>query len=422
MTMAVCTHREHVKLTELPDAVDGCEDCLAIGGKWLHLRICLECGHVGCCDDSPNRHASAHAAESEHPIIRSLQPGEDWCWSFVDQVGMLIPELEGNTRIPPSPLGLSYRRLRTRTADGGERLSFAGSSFVVRASADTTGGAFTHHRGVAAALDTPLHVHANEDELFYILEGEHVIQCGEDEFRLGPGGTAFLPRGVPHSQRCVEQGVGRLLVLTYPAGFEGFFRELGAAERAGTLGPETYATASETYDSTWLGERPQRGTDLVRVRADYPDHQVPSAQDRLVSATCHQGRAPPRQVADRDAVRRGTRRPGTPQQAVGVPARLVHHQLVANAEDERDHVVARLEARPPHRSVEAEFALPTRHDALEPEAGQATAWPDERAFRAVGSRPSDRRSGAAVARSPGTSCQLLSRESRRCRPGGSRAR
>ena len=72
MTMAVCTHREHVKLTELPDAVDGCEDCLATGGKWLHLRICLECGHVGCCDDSPNRHASAHAAQSEHPIIRSL--------------------------------------------------------------------------------------------------------------------------------------------------------------------------------------------------------------------------------------------------------------------------------------------------------------------------------------------------------------
>ena len=102
-------------------------------------------------------------------------------------------------------------------------------------------------------LDTPLHVHANEDELFYILEGEHVVQCGEDEFRLGPGGTAFLPRGVPHSQRRVEPGVGRLLVMTSPAGFEGFFRELEAAERAGTLGPEAYATASEKYGITWLG-------------------------------------------------------------------------------------------------------------------------------------------------------------------------
>ena len=105
MTMAVCTHRDHVKLTELPEAVDGCENCLAIGSRWVHLRICLECGHVGCCDDSPNRHASAHAQESEHPIIRSLQPGEDWCWCFVDQVGLLIPEVEGSTRIPRSPLG-----------------------------------------------------------------------------------------------------------------------------------------------------------------------------------------------------------------------------------------------------------------------------------------------------------------------------
>ena len=102
-------------------------------------------------------------------------------------------------------------------------------------------------------LDTPLHVHANEDELFYILEGEHVVQCGEDEFRLGPGGTAFLPRGVPHSQRRVETGVGRLLALTSPAGFEGFFRELDAAERAGTIGPEAYASASEKYGITWLG-------------------------------------------------------------------------------------------------------------------------------------------------------------------------
>jgi uncharacterized UBP type Zn finger protein len=104
MPMAVCTHRDHVKLTELPEAVEGCEDCLATGGQWLHLRICLECGHVGCCDDSPNRHATAHATDSEHPVIRSLEPGEEWSWCYVDQVGMLIPELEGETRIPPSPL------------------------------------------------------------------------------------------------------------------------------------------------------------------------------------------------------------------------------------------------------------------------------------------------------------------------------
>ena len=105
--MPTCTHLDHVQITQLPDAVDGCEDCLAKGDAWLHLRICLECGHVGCCDDSPNRHATAHAQSSGHPIIRSLQPGEDWSWCFVDEVGFVLVGLHGTTRIPPSPL-LSY--------------------------------------------------------------------------------------------------------------------------------------------------------------------------------------------------------------------------------------------------------------------------------------------------------------------------
>jgi hypothetical protein len=102
--MSRCTHLDHVHLTELPESSPGCEDCLATGGEWVHLRICLECGHVGCCDDSPNRHATAHAHASEHPIIRSLEPGEEWCWCYVDEVGMLIPDVHGHTRIPPSPL------------------------------------------------------------------------------------------------------------------------------------------------------------------------------------------------------------------------------------------------------------------------------------------------------------------------------
>jgi hypothetical protein len=100
-----CTHLEHVKVTELPEEVEGCEDCLAAGTSWLHLRICLQCGHVGCCDSSPMRHASAHARAEEHPIMRSLERGEDWSWCFVDEVAMLIPEVHGETRIPPSPLG-----------------------------------------------------------------------------------------------------------------------------------------------------------------------------------------------------------------------------------------------------------------------------------------------------------------------------
>jgi uncharacterized UBP type Zn finger protein len=103
--MPDCTHLDQVLITELPESVPGCEDCLAMGGEWLHLRICLQCGHVGCCDDSPNRHATAHNQTSGHPIIRSLQPGEIWSWCYVDEVLMRIPEVRGETRIPPSPLG-----------------------------------------------------------------------------------------------------------------------------------------------------------------------------------------------------------------------------------------------------------------------------------------------------------------------------
>jgi len=101
---ATCSHLDHVRLTELPDAVDGCLDCLAAGSPWCHLRICLECGHVGCCDSSPNRHATKHASETAHPIIRSIQPGEDWSWCYPDQLAMVIPEVQGETRIPTSPL------------------------------------------------------------------------------------------------------------------------------------------------------------------------------------------------------------------------------------------------------------------------------------------------------------------------------
>ena len=103
--MPNCTHLDQVLITELPESVEGCEDCLRTGDPWLHLRICLECGHVGCCDDSPNRHASAHARSSGHPIIRSIEPREDWSWCFLDELMMRISEVHGEPRIPPSPLG-----------------------------------------------------------------------------------------------------------------------------------------------------------------------------------------------------------------------------------------------------------------------------------------------------------------------------
>jgi uncharacterized UBP type Zn finger protein len=102
--MASCTHLGTVAITELPDAVPGCEDCLRDGDVWLHLRICLECGHVGCCDDSPNRHSRAHFHASGHPIIRSLEPGETWSWCFIDDIPLAISSVHGKTRIPPSPM------------------------------------------------------------------------------------------------------------------------------------------------------------------------------------------------------------------------------------------------------------------------------------------------------------------------------
>jgi uncharacterized UBP type Zn finger protein len=103
--MSQCSHLDQVRVTELPALVDGCEDCLKTGDPWLHLRICLECGYVGCCDDSPNRHMTAHATGSDHPLIRSLEPGEVWAYCYIDETGLRIPAVHGETRIPPSPMG-----------------------------------------------------------------------------------------------------------------------------------------------------------------------------------------------------------------------------------------------------------------------------------------------------------------------------
>jgi len=102
--MATCTHLAQIAVLQLPESVAGCEDCLRIDGVWLHLRICLACGHVGCCDNSPNRHATAHYHDSDHALIRSLEPEEEWSWCYVDEVAMVIPDIRGQTRIPPSPM------------------------------------------------------------------------------------------------------------------------------------------------------------------------------------------------------------------------------------------------------------------------------------------------------------------------------
>jgi hypothetical protein len=79
-----CEHPEAA--ADTPPRAEGCEECLKVGGRWVHLRVCLECGHVGCCDSSPNRHASKHFRAVDHPVVRSGQPGENWRWCFVDEV------------------------------------------------------------------------------------------------------------------------------------------------------------------------------------------------------------------------------------------------------------------------------------------------------------------------------------------------
>jgi mannose-6-phosphate isomerase-like protein (cupin superfamily) len=133
-----------------------------------------------------------------------------------------------------------------------ERLSFGDVEIHLKATAETTDGAFTIFEE-RDPVDTPLHVHENEDELFHVLEGEHVFEVGDREIHAGPGDLVFAPRRVQHSLRRVVPRTGRLLVLTSPAGLEGFFRELAAADSTGRLGPEAYASASEAHGVTWLG-------------------------------------------------------------------------------------------------------------------------------------------------------------------------
>ena len=89
VTVAQCTHLDQI-LVERPESAAGCEDCLKIGGRWVHLRVCRTCGHIGCCDSSPNRHASAHVRSSGHPIVTSMEPGEDWSYCYVDDVAFLL--------------------------------------------------------------------------------------------------------------------------------------------------------------------------------------------------------------------------------------------------------------------------------------------------------------------------------------------
>jgi uncharacterized UBP type Zn finger protein len=78
-----CTHLPGIKFTRTDK--DFCEDCVKTGDSWVHLRLCLACGHAGCCDSSPNRHATKHYGRTTHPLVRSIEPGEAWIWCYVDE-------------------------------------------------------------------------------------------------------------------------------------------------------------------------------------------------------------------------------------------------------------------------------------------------------------------------------------------------
>lgn len=87
-----CTHLNQIRIKDPDKHV--CEDCVKTGDRWVHLRLCLECGHVGCCDSSKNKHATKHFREKKHPLMRSIERGEYWVWCYVDEemVGELRPE------------------------------------------------------------------------------------------------------------------------------------------------------------------------------------------------------------------------------------------------------------------------------------------------------------------------------------------
>ena len=98
-----CSHLDTVHAV-VPSAL-GCEECLAIGSTWVHLRLCRSCGHVGCCDESPHRHASAHFAQTGHPIIEGYDPPEHWGWCYVDEV---VLDFDGDVTPQRGPIPRYY--------------------------------------------------------------------------------------------------------------------------------------------------------------------------------------------------------------------------------------------------------------------------------------------------------------------------
>ncbi len=91
MAEPICAHLDQVRVAPpAPEAIEGCEECLRDGTQWVHLRACLACGHIGCCDNSPERHATKHFQSTEHAVMSSVEPGEDWSWCFVEEKAFVL--------------------------------------------------------------------------------------------------------------------------------------------------------------------------------------------------------------------------------------------------------------------------------------------------------------------------------------------
>jgi predicted GNAT family acetyltransferase len=130
-----CTHLASVLILEGPDEVDGCETCLAEGTKWHHLRMCMSCGEVGCCDDSPGQHARRHAESAEHPVVRSIERGESWSYCFIDDAIFHVTGAEPIDSKVEEPHSFNHDQ-------AGRRLDlWVGSELVSRLEYETVGDA-----------------------------------------------------------------------------------------------------------------------------------------------------------------------------------------------------------------------------------------------------------------------------------------
>lgn len=164
---AACTHLQSAR--DVTPAIDGCEECLATGQSWVHLRVCLTCGHVGCCNESPNHHAQQHFLETGHPVMQSTEPGEDWRWCYVDEL------LAQGTAARRTDQAVSKEFLRRLTLFEGLSESDLDRLYVMAKPIFIPAGTVLMEEGDPG------------NELYIILEGELEVtkRQGERETRLG---------------------------------------------------------------------------------------------------------------------------------------------------------------------------------------------------------------------------------------------